>query len=326
MRDYGKVHTSFWSSSNIRALSEDGRTLAMYLLTCPHGTIAGVFRLPDGYASEDLQWDSERVREGFVELLKNGFADRCETTKWVWVRKHLEWNPPENPNQRKAAVKVVRQIPVECSWIAEFTMVCGGALGIEPQAEQNGSGTVQKGFLNQEQEQEQEQKQEQEQEKNTSSPALTGELVDAELLPAVAAAPATEEKPRRATAGQGGAETALQISCRETWAAYCRAYADRYGAPPVRAAKQNAQVKQIVQALGAEEAPQVAAWFVGHPAQWYVTKGHDIGLLLTDITKLRTEWATGRVVTSTVARQADRRGAMASAVQNLLAECEGGGR
>lgn len=116
-------------------------------------------------------------------------------------------------------------------------------------------------------------------------------------IPAVADAtpPAKAEK----------ADTPLQIACRKTWAAYSEAYADRYGAAPVRAAKQNAQVKQIVQALGAEDAPSVAAWFVQHPAQWYVTKGHDIGLLLADIVKLRTEWATGRIVQSPSAKQTE---------------------
>ena len=311
MRDYGKVHTSFWASANIRQLSEDGRTLAMYLLTCPHGTIAGVFRLPDGYASEDLQWTSKRVREGFAELFANGFANRCETTKWVWVIKHLEWNPPENPNQRKSAAKVAAQIPDECGWKPAFMRVSGESLGVEWSPPSNPYETVKQPFLNQEQEQEQEQ------EVNPCAPAVTksAPITVAELLPAVADATPPPKPPR--------ADTALQIACRATWEAYSSAYADRYGAAPVRAAKQSAQVKQIVQALGAEEAPPVAAWFVDHPAQWYVTKGHDIGLLLADLTKLRTEWATGRVVTTTAARQSDRRGAMASAVQNLLAECEG---
>ena len=100
---YGSFkNTSFWSSSDMRSLSEDARALALYLLTCPHGTIAGVFRLPDGYACEDLQWCSERVSEGFSELFAKGFANRCETTKWVWIRKHFEWNSPENPNQKKS--------------------------------------------------------------------------------------------------------------------------------------------------------------------------------------------------------------------------------
>ena len=157
MRDYGKVHTSYWTSTTIRSMTEDGRTLAMYLLTCPHGTIAGVFRLPDGYACEDLQWDEKRVQEGFAELLANGFANRCETTKWVWVTKHLEWNQPENPNQRKAVAKIATQVPAECAWNLDFMRVCGKFWGAETPAEAKGLETVKQPFLNQEQEQEQEQ-------------------------------------------------------------------------------------------------------------------------------------------------------------------------
>lgn len=142
MRDYGKVHTSFWTSSNIRQLSEDARTLAMYLLTCPHGTIAGVFRLPDGYACEDLQWGSERVREGFHELSISGFATRCDVTKWVWIAKHFEWNPPENPNQRKAIAKVASQVPEECGWRASFIAECGEFFGVKTEPFGNPSETV----------------------------------------------------------------------------------------------------------------------------------------------------------------------------------------
>lgn len=157
MRDYGKVHTTFWSSTSMRELTEDGRMLALYLLTCPHGTITGVFRLPDGYACEDLQWDAERVRKGFDELLRNGFANRCETTKWVWVTKHLEWNSPENPNQRKSAAKVASQVPEKCGWRLDFMRVCGPLLGLEAPSPDNPCRTVKKPFPNQEQEQEQEQ-------------------------------------------------------------------------------------------------------------------------------------------------------------------------
>lgn len=162
MRDYGKVHSKFWSSADIRALSDDGRLLALYLMTSPHTTIAGVFRLPDGYVCEDMKWTAEQVAEAFRELLSKGFANRCETSKWVWIVKHLEWNPPENPNQRKSAAKVARGVPPECCWQPEFMRVCGPSLGIEtappPSAKTNPSLTVVKPFLNQEQEQEQEQK------------------------------------------------------------------------------------------------------------------------------------------------------------------------
>lgn len=163
MRDYGKVYASFWSSATIRGLSDDGRMLALYLMTSPHTTIIGAFRLPDGYVCEDLQWSPERVTKGFAELFSNGFANRCETTKWVWIRKHLDWNPPDNPNQRKSCVKLAGTIPDECGWKLEFMRVSGRLIGIEPPENPNPSPTVSEPFVNQKQEQEQEQK------KNTSS-------------------------------------------------------------------------------------------------------------------------------------------------------------
>lgn len=157
MRDYGKVHSRIWESADFRALSEDGRALALYLLTCQHGTIAGVFRVPDGYACEDLQWDAQRVTEGFANLHAKGFATRCEASKWVWVRKFMEWNPPENPNQRKAAAKQGTSVPDSCCWKADFIGVWGPSLGIEPPQKQNPSETVAEPLLNQKQKQEQKQ-------------------------------------------------------------------------------------------------------------------------------------------------------------------------
>lgn len=136
VRDYGKVYSTVWSSPTIAGLSTNAKLLAVYLMTCQHGTIAGVFRLPDGYVAEDLEWPIETVSEGFRELFAKGFARRCETTKWVWITKHLEWNPPENPNQRKAVAKMAAAVPDECSWKRDFMRVCGELLGLDVPAEQ----------------------------------------------------------------------------------------------------------------------------------------------------------------------------------------------
>lgn len=154
MRDYGKVHTTFWSSETTGSLSDDGRLLALYLLTSSHTTIAGVFRLPDGYVAEDLNWPMERVIEGFRELSDKGFASRCATTKWVWIVKHLLWNPPENPNQRKSAAKCASGVPSNCTWRVRFFQAWGEYLGLtDPKADCNPSATVGQPLLNQEQEQ-----------------------------------------------------------------------------------------------------------------------------------------------------------------------------
>ena len=146
MRDYGRVFSSIWESSDFRALSEDGRALVLYLLTCQHGTLAGAFRLPDGYVMEDLQWSSERVSEGFSNLAEAGFALRCGVSKWVWVCKYLQWNPLENPNQRKAAAKIAEKVPKECQWHQRFMRDCAELMGLEKPAEvkplPKGSATV----------------------------------------------------------------------------------------------------------------------------------------------------------------------------------------
>lgn len=175
MRDYGKVYSTFWTSDTTRPLSEDGKLLALYLMTCSHNTIAGVFRLPDGYVSEDLGWGLERVRKGFLELFAKGFANRCETTKWVWISKHLEWNKPENPNQRKSAAKIALSVPHSCRWRQAFMRASAEALAIEVPPELDGCETLEEGSDNQEQEQEQEQE--------SSVPSGTGVVTPLPLTP-----------------------------------------------------------------------------------------------------------------------------------------------
>lgn len=90
------------------------------------------------------------------------------------------------------------------------------------------------------------------------------------------------------------------------WNAYSAAYLKRYGTEPVRNAKVSSQLSQLVDRLGAELAPQVAAFYVTHNHRYYVESGHTVGPLLKDAEKLCTEFRTGRKVTSVQARQADK--------------------
>lgn len=101
-------------------------------------------------------------------------------------------------------------------------------------------------------------------------------------------------------------ETDLQAACRATWAAYATAYRTRHGVAPVRNAKVNSNVRQIVQRLGHSEAPLVAAWFLTVNERYVVQNMHDLGALLTKCEAYRTQWATGRQVTEEAARQTDK--------------------
>ncbi|WP_423167864.1 helix-turn-helix domain-containing protein [Stenotrophomonas maltophilia] len=101
-------------------------------------------------------------------------------------------------------------------------------------------------------------------------------------------------------------ETDLQAACRATWVAYANAYRTRHGVAPVRNAKVNSAVRQIVHRLGHSEAPLVAAWFLTVNERYVVQNMHDLGALLAKCEAYRTQWATGRQVTEEAARQTDK--------------------
>lgn len=116
-----------------------------------------------------------------------------------------------------------------------------------------------------------------------------------EVLPAVL----SEQKQADQT------ETVFQAKCRAAWKAYAEAYLIRYQTTPVRNAKINALVKQLVQRLG-EEAAAVAGFYVQNINEAYVVrKCHELGALVAGAETYRTQWATGLAMTAGQARQID---------------------
>lgn len=93
----------------------------------------------------------------------------------------------------------------------------------------------------------------------------------------------------------------------EVWVAYEGVYLKRYGEIPRRNAKVNGQLAQFVQRLSREEAPLVAEFYLGHNDSFYVKSLHPVGLLLRDAEALRTQWARGRAITGTDAREVERK-------------------
>ena len=292
MRDYGRVYSAFWQSPEIRSLSEDARTLALYLLTTPHGNLIGCFRLPDAYAADDLQWSSERVREGFAKLAEVAFVMRDEATKWVFIAKYLKWNAFENPNVAKAAFKAFDQVPsISLKPALALALLDSGVhIGAEFR---KACETLCEDFRKPEPEPEP---------IRSRNRNRTG------------------TKPKPISPGVAGAPPAAPTS--EVWTEYSQAYADKYGASPVRNASVNGQLAQFVGKLGAEEAPAVAAFYLSHKNGLYVSAMHPVNLLLRDAEKLRTEWATGKQVTRTQGQQADRTQTNLNAFAPLIAEAK----
>ncbi|WP_236247105.1 hypothetical protein [Pseudomonas tohonis] len=131
--------------------------------------------------------------------------------------------------------------------------------------------------------------------------------------------PAGQRKGKRPTKAQSQeAELARQEACRSIWTAYSAAYLERYAAKPVRNAKVNSQVGDLLKRLGAEEAPAVAAYFVGINDAYLIRSYHEFGQLLAKAEAYRTAWATQTQVTGRTAQQAEKTQANLSAAQAAL--------
>lgn len=135
-----------------------------------------------------------------------------------------------------------------------------------------------------------------------------------------AKAVAKAKRGKSADPAKPGDVDALQAACRTTWQSYSDAHQRRYGTKPVRNAKVNANVRQLVQRLGEQEAPAVAAFFVDCVNDAFVVRAcHGIGLLLAQAEGYRTQWASGRAMTATRARQIDQTQSNADAASEAIA-------
>lgn len=147
-------------------------------------------------------------------------------------------------------------------------------------------------------------------------------ITDSETLP-VAKAPAPSNvqvlKPKAKQ------KTNAQIANTNTWDAYTIAYLERYGVEPVRNAKVNAQIAQLVQRLGVEEAPQVAMFYVTINDSFFIRASHEFGLLVSRAEGIRTQWMTGRQVNAVTARQMENTQANINAAQEAARNIRAGG-
>lgn len=105
---------------------------------------------------------------------------------------------------------------------------------------------------------------------------------------------------------------------KATWDTYALEYQKRYMVAPVRNAMTNRACTNLVDRLGAEEAPLVVRHYVWHNDFFYTKNGHPLHLCVKDAEKLRTEWKTGRKVTTATARQLERTGHNQEVVRGYL--------
>lgn len=111
-----------------------------------------------------------------------------------------------------------------------------------------------------------------------------------------------------------------------TWANYAFAYRKRYSVWPKWNAKTAGQVSQLVDRLGADEAHHVAAFYVTVNDARLVNDCHNLNNLLAKCEAFHTQWATGRQMNATTARQIEATQANVNAAQEAAARIRARGQ
>ena len=308
MYSYGRVFSSFWVSGSGKTLRGDpeAQLVALYLMSSPHANMIGVFHCPIIYIAHEIGIPLEGALKALERLSEAGFCAYEEASEHVFVRRFAAYQVGDELKSKDNRVKGIREyvsaIPSESLKLL-FLQEYAEAFHLEDML--NEALETQKNLSPLE---------------APSKPTTTTTTTTTSTAATTTTATTNLSDPPRANPTDGGKQarpaSVVSTAARknratvavsgETWDAYAAAYRRRYGADPVRNATVNGQLANFVKRIGQDEAPHVAAFYVGHAGRIYVQAMHPLNLLVRDAEKLRTEWATGRIQTETKARNTDR--------------------
>jgi hypothetical protein len=163
MRDYGVVSPKFWIGETGKALrgNPEAQLVALYLMTCPHANMIGVFHCPLIYISHETGISFEGASKALASLSEALFCTYDEATETVFVHRMAAYQVGETlkaeDNRVKSVVKEWQNIGPDVLQQA-FAAIYSEAFHLPVGAKKaRGSKAPSKPLRSQEQEQEQEQ-------------------------------------------------------------------------------------------------------------------------------------------------------------------------
>lgn len=119
-REYGRIKCRWWTDVRIRDLPISVKAVGAYLMTCEHSTALGAYRLTAAYVSDDMGISVEEARAYLAQLEAVGFIAICPRTNWIWLKRYLRHNRPENGNVWKHVDGLIAGMPTEVSFREEL--------------------------------------------------------------------------------------------------------------------------------------------------------------------------------------------------------------
>lgn len=108
---YYRVAPKVWRHAKKAGWGDRETLLALYLLTCPHRNMAGLYYLPREYMQADLGWDAALVSDTLAALEDDDFLAYDYEAGVVLILNARAYDAPDNPNQVKAAMRQLEELP-----------------------------------------------------------------------------------------------------------------------------------------------------------------------------------------------------------------------
>ena len=161
MRDYGVVSPKFWIGETGKALrgNAPAQVLALYLMTCPHANMIGVFHCPVLYMAHETGLGMEGASKALQSLIEARYCTYDEASETVFVHRMAAYQVAESLKPGDNRVKGVEREwsnigPAQLK--AAFAAIYSVAFHIPSEDEKAGpSKAPSKPLASQEQEQEQ---------------------------------------------------------------------------------------------------------------------------------------------------------------------------
>lgn len=114
---YTKIYDRIWSMAKRRGLNTNETLLYIYLFSCPHRTLLGLYKLPLSYIAEDLGFSLPVTKKLMAGLQNKNLIEYDKTNSLVLIKKFLECNEIPNRNVEKKAVRMAESgLPDTTLW------------------------------------------------------------------------------------------------------------------------------------------------------------------------------------------------------------------
>lgn len=142
---FTKLSSAVWRSKRFRPLPASAKLLYLYLASNEHQTSIGAYRLPDGYALDDLgsNWTEKALNSARDLLVKAELIAFDEDASTYYLLRWFKHSPPMNASHAQGCRRLIDEI--ESDAIAERVQADfdeADALRVQSEAKKLGASTV----------------------------------------------------------------------------------------------------------------------------------------------------------------------------------------